>query len=94
MACRVVWSRRALRDIEGIADYIARDSPAYASAVVRKIVSQTRRLARFPRSGRVVPEFDDEHIREVFAYSYRVIYRVSEKEVTVAAVVHGRRVLN
>ena len=94
MAHRVVWSQRALRDIEGIAEYIAEDSRAYASAVVRKIVSQTRLLARFPRSGRVVPEFDDEHIREVFTYSYRVIYRVSKNEVTVAAVVHGRRVLN
>lgn len=30
MAHRVVWSRRALADLEGIAEFIAADSPAYA----------------------------------------------------------------
>ena len=42
-------------------------------------------------SGRTVPEFGDESIREVFAYSYRIIYRVEGETVTVAAVVHGKR---
>jgi toxin ParE1/3/4 len=64
MAHRVVWSRHAFRDLEAIASYIAQDSPAYASIVVRSIVNQTKTLARFPRSGRRVPEFDDEDIRE------------------------------
>jgi plasmid stabilization system protein ParE len=38
-----------------------------------------------------VPEFDDENVRELIAYSYRVIYRVEAEEVLVAAVIHGRR---
>jgi toxin ParE1/3/4 len=59
--------------------------------VAQKIVASTRRLAVFPMSGRVVPEFGDESIREVFAYSYRIIYRVEGETVTVAAVVHGKR---
>jgi len=42
-------------------------------------------------SGRVVPEFGDENIREVFAYSYRIIYRVEGETVTIAAVAHGKR---
>jgi len=41
-----------------------------------------------------VPEFNDEHIREWFAYSYRIIYRIDEDGVTVAAIVHGRRLLS
>ena len=93
MAHRVVWSPRAVRDLEAIADYIAEDSPAYASVVVRSIVSQTKRLARFPRSGRKVPEFDDENIREVLAYSYRIVYELKPREVTIAAVIHGKRIL-
>jgi len=48
-------------------------------------------LARFPRSGRKVPEFDDENVRELIVYSYRVIYRVQKDEIVVAAVVHGKR---
>jgi plasmid stabilization system protein ParE len=38
-----------------------------------------------------VPEFDDDSIRELLVYSYRVIYRVEGSEVIIAAVVHGKR---
>ncbi len=73
MAHRIGWSRRALRDLEAIAEYITADSPTYAGIVVKKIVSETKILARFPRSGRKVPEFDDENVRELIVYSYRII---------------------
>lgn len=93
MGHRVVWSRRAVEDIEAIAEYIAHDSPAYAAGVVRTVIKKTKRLSQFPKSGRKVPEFDDENIRELLAYSYRVIYRIQENEVLVAAVIHGKRLL-
>jgi toxin ParE1/3/4 len=93
MAYRVVWSRRALQDLEAITEYIAEDSPAYAAVVVKNIVQQTRQLSQFPRSGRKIPEFDDEHIRELLAYSYRIIYQLQQDEVLIAAVIHGKRIL-
>jgi toxin ParE1/3/4 len=62
--------------------------------VVKQIISLTRTLARFPNSGRIVPEFEDTLIRELFAYSYRIIYTVDEKEVLVVAVIHGKRNLS
>jgi toxin ParE1/3/4 len=93
MAYRVVWSRRASQDLATIADYIATDSPTYAGAVVKKVVSQTRILSKFPRSGRKVPEFDNEDIRELLVYSYRVIYRIQDNEIVIAAVIHGKRLL-
>lgn len=93
MAHRVAWSRRALHDLEAIAEYIAADSPAFAGIVVKKIVNQTKMLAQFPRSGRKVPEFDSEDTRELIVYSYRIIYRLQEQEVVIAAVIHGKRIL-
>jgi len=66
---------------------------AYAKAVVRKILASTRTLEHFPLAGRKVPEFDDESIRELFVYSYRIIYAVEEAQVTIAAVIHGKRML-
>ena len=91
MAHRVVWSARALADVEAIASYIATDSPAYAANVVRRIVGLTKTLSEFPRSGRKVPEFDEDSIRELIAYSYRIIYQADDAEVTIAAVIHGKR---
>ncbi len=93
MAYRVSWSPIALTDMKAIATYTEADSPAYARAVVKRIQTATRSLADFPRAGRVVPEFGDETIREVFAYSYRIIYQIRANEVIVAAVVHGHRML-
>ena len=93
MAHRIVWSSRAAQDVDSITDYIAADSPAYAGVVLKNIVLQTRILARFPRTGRKVPEFDDENIRELVVYSYRIIYRLQQDEALIVAVIHGKRVL-
>ena len=70
MAHIVVWSPRAIDDVDGLATHIALDSEAYAASVVRIILEKARKLSEFPYIGRVVPEFGDEEIREVFAYSY------------------------
>ena len=94
MAHRVIWSPRAIEDVESIAAYISQDSEAYAASVVRTILSKARRLSDFSHLGRIVPEFGDETIREIFAYSYRIIYRVTDEEVAIAAIVHGKRLLD
>ena len=90
----VVWSPAALEDVESLAEYIARDSEFYARAVVDKILDMARRLKDFPASGRIVPELEDETIRERFIYSYRLIYRLYGNKITILAVIHGKRLLD
>lgn len=94
MDYKVVWSPEALEDVESIAGYIAKDSAFYAAAVVQKILDTSRDLGHFPLVGRIVPELEDESIRERFVYSYRLIYRMRDNVITVAAVIHGKRLLN
>lgn len=93
MAYRVVWSAKAVEDVEAIATYIARDSPFYAAAVVQKLLELADSLDNCPLAGSVVPEFTDPGIQEKLAYTYRLVYRISAEVVTVAAVIHGRRLL-
>jgi toxin ParE1/3/4 len=93
MAYRVVWSSRAVEDVEAIATYIARDSPSYAAAVVKNIIDTTRYLMDCPLAGSIVPEFSDPAIREKCAYTYRIIYRVREEVVTIASVIHTKKLL-
>jgi plasmid stabilization system protein ParE len=93
MAHRIVWSNRAAQDLDSITDYIAADSPAYAGVVLKNSVNQTRILAHFPQAGRKVPEFDDENVRELVVYSYRIIYQLQQAEALIVAVIHGKRVL-
>jgi toxin ParE1/3/4 len=94
MDYQVVWSPKALDDIDSIASFISMDSPSYAASVVKKILDISYSISRLPYSGRIVPEFVDVNIREKFAYSYRVIYRIKDKIITIAAVIHGKRLLD
>jgi len=58
-----------------------------------QLMKSTKTLARFPKSGRKVPEFYDENTRELTAYSYRIIYAVDPNQVAITAVIHGKRML-
>ena len=93
MALSLAWSPEAIEDIESIASYIERDSSWYARAVASKIVETAETIPEFPVMGRVVPEIGDVSIRERFVYNYRIIYRVEQERVLIAAVIHGSRLL-
>jgi toxin ParE1/3/4 len=93
MDYQIVWSPEALADVEAIASYIARDSAVYAQAVVEKILETARHVREFPFMGRIVPELGQETIRERLVYGYRLIHRIRNDTFTVAAVIHGRRLL-
>jgi len=90
----VAWSEPAKEDLKIIYDYIQHDSPHYAQQVISNIIEKTETLIDFPEIGRVVPEIDENNIREVFIYSYRIIYEISNKEIIIHAVIHGKRDFN
>ena len=87
----VIWSIPARNDLKRIYDYIARDSKFYATKVMQDIVKKSEQLNVFPKSGRIVPETYNPNIREVFTYSYRLIYRVSPGVVKVLALIHSKQ---
>jgi plasmid stabilization system protein ParE len=43
------------------------------------------------RGGRKVPELNDDSVREVPLYSYRIIYQIHPDHIDVLAVIHKRR---
>jgi toxin ParE1/3/4 len=88
---RIRWSRNAILELAEIRDYIGRDSPAMAVRVGRQLVAATRRLGAHPLSGRVVEVWKRPERRELIVGSYRVMYRVSFREITVFSVRHTRR---
>ena len=88
---KVFWARTAVEDLRHLESYIAADSVFYARQFVAKILDTTRQLQDFPRSGRKVPEADQEEIRELIVQGYRIIYRLTPDAVQVVTVVHGSR---
>ena len=90
----VIWSEPAKEDLRIIYDYIAHDSLVYAQQVVNNIIEKSETLKDFPAIGRIVPEVNDDNIRELFIYSYRIIYENSNNYTIVHAVIHGKRDFN
>lgn len=87
----VIWSEPAKADLKSIHDYIAASSPYYGKKVVQDIVAKSDNLVSMPLMGKVVSELNDEHIREISVYSYRILYEVRNERVFVLAVIHFRR---
>ena len=70
-------------------EYIALNSPTYAKRTVDKITRRSEQIADQPYSGRKVPEYDAENIRELIEKPYRIIYRIMPDQIDVVAVIHG-----
>ena len=91
MAREVVWTDPAWEDLEAAADYIARDSEAYAAAFVERMKAAATSLSEMAERGQIVPEIDDASIRELLVRPYRLVYHLGDREVRILAIIHGAR---
>lgn len=87
---KVRWTMPAVRELEGISDYIAVDSPAAANRTVRRIREVIQRTARMPNAGRIGRVAGSREVA-VTGTPYIVAYRIleSEKMIHVLAIMHG-----
>src|SRR5215211_1051469 len=88
---RVVFGKRAQRDLDDIWLYIARDSIEAAEKVVETIERAVWKLADMPRMGHERLELAGRRYRVWSVYSYLIIYRYGPKTLTVVRIVHGAR---
>jgi len=70
---RVVWTAKAKARLREIQDYIAKDSPDRARAVVDRLLARSMTLADPPLIARQVPEYARVDLREVLDRPYRLI---------------------
>lgn len=85
----VYWTHRASEDLLAIGDYIAADDPVAARDWLEQLRQRAADAADAPNAGRIVPELGRADVREVFLRSYRIVYRVSEGDLTVLTVFEG-----
>ena len=87
----VYWTDTAQGHLAAIHAYIAQDSPEYATRVVDILTYRSQQIGQYPRSGRMVPEYEHKQIREVIEGSYRIIYHIKADQIDVLAVIHVAR---
>ena len=87
---KLIWTDPSVADLRAIRDYIARDSDSYAADLVGELILSAER-SPFPKLGRVVPETQDENIRQLLYQNYRIIYQIVGERIEILTVVHGSR---
>ena len=90
----VIWSPLAVDQLGEFAEYIALDKPSVALDWAEQMFESVFRLADFPLSGKVVPEIGRDDIREIINGNYRIIYRITEKEILILTVRHQRQLFH
>ncbi len=89
---KLIFDDLALADLEGIYNWIAKDNPAAAKAVVERLFESVEHLATFPNMGHAGRDGGTLEWA-VPRLPYIVVYevRTEQNEIIVAAVVHGAR---
>lgn len=87
----VVWSQRALSDLQDIGDYIAQANPSAAARWVLRLISAAEELGLAPLAGRMVPELARRELRETLLRTYRVVYRVTSHRLEILTVFESHR---
>lgn len=89
---RLNWTFQAKDDLKAIAEYISRDSKRYAKLQVIRLKNRTRILKTQVRSGKIVPEINQENIRELIEGNYRIIYKiVQDNRIDILTIHHSAR---
>ncbi len=90
----IYWTEQSIEDLNNISVFIAKDSIKYSVIQIQRIRERVILLKTQPKLGRIVPEYDNIHIRELLMGNYRIIYRiVSTLRIDIITIHHSSRLL-
>jgi len=90
---RLRWTNEALKRLQEIEEFIAKDNPGAAVKLIDKLISLEETIPENPEKGRIVPELSIEHVRELSHKNYRIVYLIKKKSIEVLTVFEGHQLL-
>ena len=91
---RITFAVSAVHDLEAIRSwYAGQQIPKVGERLIKEVFLAVERLADFPMSGRIVPEFGNVHLREIIYPPFRIVYRIDERSVRIVRVWRSERVI-
>jgi plasmid stabilization system protein ParE len=91
---RVLWVNTATRDLDSIVDLRSHGDVKASLQFINRICKAPAKLQAVPKRGKIVPElkkFSLTNYREILAPPWRIIYKVSDPNVYVMAIIDSRR---
>ena len=90
---KVLWAPTARRQALAAVDFTAADRPLASQQWLDGLLQRIDLASDMPDQGRVVPEWHEASVREVFHEPYRVIYEIREGHIEILALSHFRQEL-
>jgi len=88
----ISFALSAVTDMEDIQAYYENEKvPDVGKRLAGEIIDQIERLADHPLSGRIVPEFNVERLREIIYPPFRIVYRFDKKRVRIVRIWRSER---
>lgn len=91
---KVVLTRRALADLDALADWIGQDSPRRALAFTSALRTKCKDLAKMPEAWPVKQGWNPMGARIRVWRGYLIVYVVLDKQIDILHVVNGARDLD
>lgn len=88
---KLQWTETAKKDLLAIRHYISQNSPSAAKEWVNRLKKKARNTVHSPYSGRMVPEFYRENLREVIEGNYRIVYLVGKNHLSILTIFESHR---
>ena len=90
----ITFAASALKDLEDMQAYYSGEGvPEAGEKLTAEIIARVERLSAHPLSGRVVPEFHVEHLREIIYPPFRIVYRHDRNKVRIVRIWRSERLL-
>jgi toxin ParE1/3/4 len=89
---RAVYSKRALADLDQIANYyVAHASHTISESIGHQLLSAIGRIARNPDSAPRVSQRTQVRVATVTRYPFRIFYRVNDERIDILHIRHTSR---
>ena len=88
---KILFTDRALKEMREILGFIAQDNPDAASALAGQIMKSLDNKARFPKSGRRIPEAPDHPARELVLPPCRIFYSTNDRALHVLSLMRSEQ---
>ncbi|PCI09549.1 MAG: hypothetical protein COB73_05315 [Flavobacteriaceae bacterium] len=82
----IIWIAKATQDLNNHIAYISEQSPQNALTVLNAILNLSKTLGDMPYKYPKEPIYNQENIRFVSKWSFKIIYRIAENKIYILGV--------
>ena len=91
---KIEFTTSAISDLEDIKIYYTEELvPQIGEEIISKIISHVEMLSAHPEIGRIVPEFQVTHIRELIHSPFRVVYQINDSVIYIIKIWRSERLM-